>query len=582
MNILRQAGQLLEKRVYGSQGQIIRTMSSQSEMKVVIIGGVAGGMSAATRLRRLNEKTEIIVFEQSPYVSFANCGLPYHIGEIIPNKEDLLLQTPESLWKRFRLDVRTQNRVVEIDRKNKCVRIKHMETDTESTESYDKLLISTGAKPKILPIPGIERAVFLKDVDDSVRIKGLVDGGDIKSAAILGAGFIGVELAENLVNRGIKTTLVEYRDHILPQFDIEMIEPMQANLVANGIELVLQAEAATVDPRTISLKDGRVIDADLVVSSTGVVADHQIAVDAGLVIGPAGGIQVDDYMRTSDPDIYAVGDAAEKTSMLTGQQQMIWLANLANRHGRLVADVIAGDAVPARKSIGTGILGAFEMAIAVTGLTEGQAKRSGIAHAAIHLHPGSHAGYYPGSERIALKILFDPTTGKILGAQAVGRDGVDKRIDVIATAIYAGLTIDDLMNLELAYAPQFGSAKDAINQAGYVGNNVLHGMSPNIQWHELEQAVKEGRKVLDVRARREYDKGHIDGAIFACVDTIREHIEELKGGRYVVHCAAGQRSHTALQILKSHGIDVLNLSGGYTTWKYAQDALRRCGTAENA
>lgn len=566
-----QAGKILDKGLYWNRANL----TTQSKMKVVIIGGVAGGMSAAARLRRLSEEAEIVVFEQGPYVSFANCGLPYHVGEVIPQKKDLLLQTPESLWKRFRLDVRTNNRVVKIDRVNKQVRVNNQDTAEETTESYDKLIISTGAKPRILPIPGIERAVVLRDVDDSVRIKAIVDSGSIKSAAILGAGFIGVELAENLIHRGIKTTLVEFRDHILPQFDIEMMEPMQAHLVANGVELAVRAEAATIDANTMTLKDGRVVDADLVVSSVGVVADHQIAVDAELDIGAAGGIWVDEQMRTSDPDIYAVGDAAEKTSLITGQQQMIWLANLANRHGRLVADVIAGDTAPARRAIGTGILGAFGMAVAVTGITEGQAKRLGIAHSAYHLHPGSHAGYYPGSQRMALKVLFDPTTGKILGAQGVGRDGVDKRIDVIATAIYAGLTVDDLMNLELAYSPQYGSAKDAINQAGYVGNNVFHGMSPNIQWHEVEQARKDGMKVLDVRSQHEYDSGHIDGAILVPVDNIREHIEELKGSSYVVHCAVGQRAHTAIQILRSHGIDVKNLSGGYTTWKCAQDARMR-------
>lgn len=543
-------------------------------MKVVIIGGVAGGMSAATRLRRLREDAEIIVYEKGPYVSFANCGLPYFIGGVIDKKESLLLQTPESLWKRFRLDVRVNTEVTGIDRDNKKITAVNSETG-EQVEDYDYIIISPGANPRKLPIEGIDRAVVLKDVEDSVRIKEMVDAGQIKSAAILGAGFIGVELAENLVHRGMKTTLVEFRDHILPQFDIEMIEPFQAHLNKNGVEIAVSAETESIGENTLTLKDGRVIDADLVVSSVGVVADSKLAELAGLEMGNAGGIKVDDHLRTSDPSIFAVGDAVEKQSLVTDQQQMIWLANLANRHGRLVADVIAGESEPARKSIGTGIIGAFGMAAALTGITEGIAQRMGIDYKAIHLHPGSHAGYYPGSERISLKVIFDPSTGKLLGAQSVGKDGADKRIDIIATAIYAGLGVNDLMNLELAYSPQFGSAKDAINHAGYVGNNVLENKSPNVHWSQLDSELSRGVKILDVRTQAEFDRGHIPGAILAPVDELRDRLDELEGDEYVVHCAVGQRAHTAIQILRSRGIKASNLSGGYTTWKFAQDALAR-------
>ena len=543
-------------------------------MKVVIIGGVAGGMSAATRLRRLDENAEIIVYEKGPYVSFANCGLPYFVGGIIDKKESLLLQTPESLWKRFRLDVRVNTEVTSIDRENRSITAVNPETG-EQTEDYDYLIISPGANPRKLPIEGIERAVVLKDVEDSVRIKQMVDDGKITSAAILGAGFIGVELAENLNHRGVKTTLVEFRDHVLPQFDIEMIEPFQANLEANGINIAVSAETESITENQLKLKDGRVIDADLVVSSVGVVADSKLAEMAGIEMGAAGGIKVDENLRTSDPSIFAVGDAVEKQSLITNQPQMIWLANLANRHGRLVADVIAGKTAPARKSIGTGIIGAFGMAAALTGITEGLAERMGIPYRAIHLHPGSHAGYFPGSERISLKVLFDPETGKLLGAQSVGKDGADKRIDILATAIYAGLKVDDLMNLELAYSPEFGSAKDAINHVGYVGNNVLEKKSPNVHWNELESELGRGLKILDVRSQAEFDRGHIPGAILAPVDELREHLDDLAGEEYVVHCAVGQRAHTAIQILASRGIKAKNLSGGYTTWKFAQDALAR-------
>lgn len=544
-------------------------------MKVLIVGGVAGGMSAATRLRRLAEDAEIIVFEQGPHVSYANCGLPYHIGEVIPQQRDLLLQTPKSLHDRFRLDVRVNNRVTKINTAEKSIEVTNLKSGETYTESYDALVLSTGAKPRMVPIPGLERAHVLRDVPDAIAIKELVDQGKVKSAAIIGAGFIGVELAENLQHRGVETTIVEFRETILPQFDPEMIEPLQAELEKNGIKLALRAETEIVLEDSLRLKDGRVIPADLVVAAIGVVADHHLAVDAGLKIGEAGGIWVNDQMQTSDPSIYAVGDAAEKTSLLTGANQMIWLANLANRHGRLVADVIAGEKVSARPSIGTGIIGAYGMAAALTGLTEGLAKRLGIKHQIIHLHPGSHAGYYPGAERVSLKVLFDPETGKLLGAQGIGKDGVDKRIDVLATAIYAGLTVDDLMNLELAYAPAFGSAKDAINQTGYVGNNVRDGKTPNIQWHEVAAAQEAGALVVDVRTEGEHQAGNIPNALLIPVDDLRDHLDKLEGKDVIVTCAVGQRGHTATQILRQHGIKVRNLDGGYTTWRTAMNAVER-------
>ena len=544
-------------------------------MKVLIVGGVAGGMSAATRLRRLKEDAEIIVFEQGPHVSYANCGLPYHIGEVIAVESDLLLQTPKSLHDRFRLDVRVNNRVESIDLENKNVTVSNLETGESYQESYDKLILSTGAKPRMVPIPGLERAHVLRDVQDAVKIKALVDQKQIKSAAIIGAGFIGVELAENLQHRGIETTIVEFRENILPQFDPEMIEPMQQVLVEHGIKLALSSETEEVLENTLRLKDGRIIPADLVVAAIGVVADNKLAVDAGLTIGSAGGILVDDQMQTSNEHVYAVGDAAEKTSFITGQNQMIWLANLANRHGRLVADVIAGESVKARSSIGTGIIGAYGMAAALTGITEGLAKRMNIPHQIIHLHPSNHAGYYPGVERVSLKVLFDPETGKILGAQGIGRDGVDKRMDVIATAIYAGLTIDDLMNLELSYAPAFGSAKDAINQTGYVGNNIRTGKTENIQWHELKAAQAEGAVVVDVRTDGEHQSGNIPNTKSIPVDVLREHVEELRGKDVIVTCAVGQRGHTAVQLLRGHGVKARNLDGGYTTWRTGMDARKR-------
>ena len=544
-------------------------------MKTVIIGGVAGGMSAATRLRRLQEDAEIIIFEQGANVSYANCGLPYHVGEIIKNESELLLQTPKSLKDRFNLDVRVNSRVTKIDPAKKTVTVSNLTTNESYEESYDNLVISTGAKPRALPTPGIERAFILRDVEDATKIKAQVDSGNIKSAAILGAGFIGIELAENFIHRGVKTTVVEMSKTILPQFDAEIIEPFQANLVANKIELALGVTAATINENTITLSDGREIAADLVVSAAGVVPDHHLAVEAGLTIGESGGIWVDSHQRTSDPSIFAVGDAAEKTSVFSGKGQQIWLANLANRHGRLVADVIAGEKVEVKKAIGTGIIGAFGMAASLTGLTEGLAKKLGIEVSVIHLHPGSHAGYFPGSERVSLKVLFEPRTGKLLGAQGVGLDGIDKRIDVIATAIYAGLSVQDLMNLELAYAPAFGSAKDAINQAGYVGDNVFTGKTENVQWHEIEALQAAGTVLVDVRTDSENQDGAIPGSVLIPVNDLRSRIDEVAGKEVVVHCAVGQRGHTAVQLLKGYGVKARNLSGGYTTWKAGMDARAR-------
>jgi NADPH-dependent 2,4-dienoyl-CoA reductase/sulfur reductase-like enzyme/rhodanese-related sulfurtransferase len=546
-------------------------------MKTVIIGGVAGGMSAATRLRRLKEDAQIIIFEQGPNVSYANCGLPYHVGGIIPKESSLLLQTPEALKDRFNLDVRVLSRVTGINTQAKTVTVMNLSTNEAYEESYDNLVISTGAKPRALPIHGAERAFVLRDVEDAAKLKLQVDNYKGQSAVILGGGFIGIEVAENLIHRGVKTTVVQLGPSILPQFDPEIIEPFQAHLEKNGIVLKLNAQAEEIGPHSVKLSNGETIPADFVVSAAGVVPDHQLAVDAGLRIGESGAIWVDSHQRTSDENIFAVGDAAEKTNALTGNGQQIWLANLANRHGRLVADVIAGEKVEVKQAIGTGIIGAFGMAISATGLTEKTANKLGIEAQVIHLHPSSNAGYYPGAERVSLKVLFDGPSGKILGAQAVGLAGIDKRIDVIATAIYAGLTIQDLMNLELAYAPAFGSAKDAVNQAGYVGDNVFTGKTENVQWHEVEKLQETGTVLVDVRTDSENQAGAIPGAILIPVNDLRKRIEEVRGKELVVHCAVGQRGHTAVQLLAGFGIKARNLSGGYTTWKAGTDSKIRAG-----
>jgi rhodanese-related sulfurtransferase len=392
---------------------------------------------------------------------------------------------------------------------------------------------------------------------------------------VLGAGFIGVELAENLRHLGVQTTLIQRGPAILSMFDPEMVEPLQAHLVANGVELVVNATPAEVTETEVILADGRRFRADLVFSAAGVEPDNALAKAAGLRLGPTGGLWVDEQQRTSDPHIYAAGDAVEKQSELLSGATIIPLANLANRHGRLIADAIAGLEPEAHPALGTIIIGAFGMAAAMTGLSEKAASAAGISHQVVHVHPGSHAGYYPGAQRVTLKVLFDPATGRLLGAQGVGLDGVDKRIDVLATAIRAGMTVDELMDLELSYAPQFGSAKDPINHVGYVGNNVLHGVTPTIQWHELQHELAAGRILVDVRTEAENSSGTIPGALNIPVDSLREHLAELVGQRVVVTCQVGQRGHTATQILRGHNIDVKNLSGGYITWKNSQDALSR-------
>jgi NADPH-dependent 2,4-dienoyl-CoA reductase/sulfur reductase-like enzyme/rhodanese-related sulfurtransferase len=543
-------------------------------MKVVIVGGVAGGMSAATRLRRLDENADITVYEAGPDVSFANCGLPYFIGGVIGKRESLLLQTPESLAARFNLDVRVNSRVLSIDRAARTVTVRNFETDETFTDSYDSLILSPGAAPRQLVIPGWDRALTLRSLPDADRIVAAV-GGAPKHIVILGAGFIGVEVAENLRHRGHSVSIVQSGPSILSPFDPEMIEQFHVNLERHGIQILVNTTATEITEYAVELSDGTRLTADVVISSVGVTPDHALAVEAGLRIGAAGGIWVDDQQRTSDPNIYAVGDAAEKESAFTGDDQMVWLANLANRHGRLVADVVGGLDVRARPSVTTGIIGAFGMAAAITGLSEKAARRAGIAHHVMHLHPNSHAGYYPGAESMSLKLVFASDTGKILGAQAVGKDGVDKRIDVIATAIYGGLTVSDLMNLELAYAPQFASAKDAINQAGYVGDNIMDGRTPTVQWHALDERRAAGAVLIDVRTADENRAGSIPGSLLIPVDDLRRRLDEISATDVIVHCKVGQRGHTATQILRSHGIMASNLDGGYLTWRAGMDSIER-------
>lgn len=547
-------------------------------MKVVIVGGVASGMSAAARLRRLDESAEITVYEMSEHVSYANCGLPYFVSDVISRRDNLLLQTPTALWNRFRISAKVQHRVLEIDRANKTVKVENLVTGELLTDNYDQLVLATGARPRKLEIPGIERALWLRNVTDADQVKAALHELENPTVAILGAGFIGIELAENIRHLGIDVTIIQRGNSILSQFDPEMVQPLHARLVKHGVKIILNAQADHITKDQVVLTDGRKVPAALVFTAAGVDPDNALAKNAGLKIGTTGGLWVDEQQRTSDPNIYAAGDAVEKQGELVGEQTLVPLANLANRHGRLIADVIAGRKVRAHAAAGTVILGAFGFAVGITGLSERAALKAGIKHQVIHIHPNNHAGYYPGSSRLSMKVLFDPETGKILGAQANGEDGVDKRIDVIATAMHStegrdGLTIEDLMDLELAYAPQFGSAKDAINIAGYVGNNVFNGTTPTLQWHQLEAARAAGAQIVDVRSGGEHGFANIPGTLNIPVEELRDRLAEIEMDDVVVYCQVGQRGHIATQILKANGAKVRNLDGGFLTWAAGTAAL---------
>jgi NADPH-dependent 2,4-dienoyl-CoA reductase/sulfur reductase-like enzyme/rhodanese-related sulfurtransferase len=544
-------------------------------MKTIIIGGVAAGMSAATRLRRLQEDARVTVYEMGENVSYANCGLPYFLSDTISNRQSLLLQTPQSLHARFRLDVKTNHKVVAINKEAKLVTVQNLHSGETFNDSYDFLVLATGAKPRKPNVPGIDHALTLRDVEDADALKDAAQKSHSKTAVIIGGGFIGIETAENLAHAGFQVHLVQKNRQLLSQVEPEIVEVMQKHLETNGIRLHLNSDVVEITESSVTVNDELIVS-DLVISAAGVEPDNQLAREAGLKFGSTGGLWVDEQQRTSDEYIFAAGDAVEKHDYFTDGETLVPLANLANRHGRLIADAIAGLPVKVANSISTAIIGAFGMALATTGLNPAKARTKGIPHQVIHIHPGSHAGYYPGAKRISMLVAFEPTTGKLLGAQAVGEDGVDKRIDVIATAIFGGLTVNDLMDLELAYSPQYGSAKDPINHAGYVGNNVLTGRTPTFQWHELEaEASKPNTVLVDVRTASENEAGTTPNSININVDNLRDHIQELEGKRVLVHCQVGQRGHTATQILRGHGIDALNLDGGYLTWRAGTDATER-------
>ena len=542
-------------------------------MKIVIVGAVAAGMSAATRLRRLDESAEIVVLEAGDHVSFANCGLPYYVGGVIEERSKLLLQTPESLHARFNLDVRVRSRVTDVDADGRTVTVTTADGD-EYLESYDHLILSPGARPIVPDVPGAERALVLRDVADVDRMAEAVEGA--RTAVVIGAGFVGLEVAENLSHRGLQVTVVELAPQVLGAIDAELAIRVQERLERHGVRVVTGAQVSAIGEHdaTIAAPDGeQTVSADLVVASIGVIPDSTLAAAAGAELGPRGAVLVDDDMRTSVPGVYAVGDAAAKRDAFAEGPTLIPLANLANRHGRRVADVIAGRPGRGRGSIGTAVVGVFGLTAAVTGRTERRLQAEGRAYRAIHSHPMDHAGYYPGAAQMALKLLVDPATDEILGAQGVGEAGVEKRIDVIATAITGGITASELADLELAYAPAYGSAKDPVNMLGYVAENAATGETPTIQWHELAAAGDEGPVVLDVRTGAEHARGTVvppwgDAPVNIPVDDLRERHGELpRDRRIVVHCQVGQRGHTATRLLRQLGYDAVNLDGGWLTWR---------------
>jgi len=566
--------------------------------RIVIVGGVAGGMSAAARARRLDEHAEIVVLEQGAFVSFANCGLPYHLSGEIARREALLLHTPESLAASLNLDVRTGHRVTEIDRKAQKITI----DSKEGTYllPYDALLLSPGAVAVRPPIEGLDHPAVhtLRTVPDVDALRARVDEllasrsqtGEAPEAVVIGAGFIGLEAVEALASRGLKVHLVELADHVLPPLDAELAPLLADELAAHGIDLRLAVSAqavATADAAaevgrtsagavTVTLSDGATLAADLVIVNVGVRPASALARDADLELGPTGAIRVDGDQHTSDPHIWAVGDAVEVTQAITGARIPVPLAGPANRQGRRAADSICGHrTTPQAPVLGTAIVRVFGLTAATTGANQSTLRRAGIEHEVVHIHPGDHAGYYPGSETVHLVASFAPD-GTLLGAQGVGRSGVDKRIDILATAIRAGMSADDLAELELAYAPPYGSAKDPVNMLGFVAQNVLDGTMPQWQAQDLDKAVAT-TLMLDVRSRSEFARGHLDGALNVPHLELRARLDEVRtsaNGRGVsVHCASGVRSYLATRVLVSEGFDARNLSGGWLTLKAVHPSL---------
>ncbi len=540
--------------------------------KIIIIGGVAGGASAAARLRRWDEEDEIILFERGEHVSFANCGLPYYIGGTIQTREKLFLQTPQGIRDRFNIDVRVQKEVIQIDRKHKLIRYRDMITGETDEQSYDIVVLSPGAKPMIPDIPGLHEAInvfTLRNIHDTDLIKAYVDERQPKHATVIGAGFVGLEMAENLRERGLAVTVIDMGQQVLNPLDPEMAKLVEQHMKLNGVEVRLEEGVAAFEEQgtQLRLNSGKMLQTDIVILAIGVVPENELAKQCGLELGFRGAIQVNAQLQTSDPAIYAVGDAIQVKDRNHGFATMVSLAWGANRQGRLAADHINGQAISYDGALGTSVIKTFALTAASTGNNEKTLQRLAVPYQAIHIHPGSHAGYYPGASPISMKLLFHPKTGMIYGAQAVGADGVDKRIDVIATAIRGQLNVRELADIELAYAPPYSSAKDPVNMAGYVASNIMDGLVQTIQWHEVDDFHRNGGLVIDVRDAVELQGGAIPGSIHIPLAEIRERMSEIpRDLEIAVSCQVGLRGYLAARILAQSGYRVRNVDGGYKTY----------------
>ena len=552
--------------------------------KIVIVGGVAGGATAAARLRRLDESAEITVIERTGFVSYANCGLPYYVGGVIPEKKSLTLQTPQSFRSRFNIDVRVSSEVTAIDRGNKRVTVRNLADGGEYSLDYDKLILSPGAKAMVPDTPGVhsERVLKLRTVEDALEMRRRVVEEKPERVVVVGGGFIGLEAAENLAEAGVGVTILQRSEQVMPPLDWDMACELHAELRKNGVDLrfkhAVESYEETENGIRVHVKGRESIDCAFVVLAVGVVPESELAKAAGLELGPKGSIMVDSHMRTSDPDIYAVGDAVPVTDPVTGALKLTPLAGPANKQGRIAADNICGIPSEYKGTLGASVVKVFGLTAATVGLNEKAAKAAGVKYERIVGYWGNHAGYYPGAKNMTVKVLFDPDTGRILGAQIVGPVGVDKRIDVFATAIRAGLTGADLAELELSYAPPYGSAKDPVNMCGFMIENIRAGIVKQFHWDEVAALPRDGSvTLLDVRNPGEYEAGHIDGAINIALDGMREHLGELDKSKPVyVNCFSGMRSYIACRILAGNGFDVYNLSGG---WRFYDLTMR--GRADN-
>ncbi len=541
--------------------------------KIVIVGGVAGGSSAAARLRRLDEFAEIIIFERGEYISFANCGLPYYIGGIITNKNALIIQTPEIMSKRFNLDIRTNNEIIKIDPKSKYVTVKNLKTNEIYNESYDKLILSPGAQPIKPSLPGIKKSdnlFTLRTIPDADAIISYIIEKKPKNAVVIGGGFIGIEIAENLHARGLHVSIVELTEQILTQIDLEMASILHNHIKSKGIELILGDGVKEFKEQgaKIVLNSNRELSTDLTILAIGVKPKINLAESAGLEIGVTGGIKVNEYLQTSDENIYAIGDAIEVRDYITGHPTLIPLAGPANKQGRIVANNICGKKEKYLGTLGTSVVKVFDMTAAFTGNNEKMLQAKGITYKTIYISPSSHATYYPGATSIHMKLIFDSETGKILGAQAVGYEGVDKRIDVIASVMRLNGTVYDLTELELAYAPPYSSAKDPVNMIGFVAENQLEGLVDVVLCRELEELDRENTVILGVFSEEEFQVGSIEGSINIPLEELRDRLDELdKEKLYITYCAVGLRGYIAARILMQHGFKVKNLAGGFNMYK---------------